>query len=529
MNVTTIEYKIKCMAYLSYSTLTDLAEYFHLSPVWGSEENIAQRHEGFHFAEKKKFDFSQIFDLPMDEQKCCSGCKHKCYVCIDKECCETVDCAKSPCESCGKVNAKCKYQQLREAILVFKNLLDICHADNNFEYFESENDYVFPQFPFCYNVELLWDRVNTSLEFCLDFLLKTGYLNEETMKDRLMDFRLILKRSKSKIAVIFGNELSDMFKELTINRPESIVVDDEEPINQDKEEAGPVDSYYYNLPNGKKVWLKNNVVLRKTFTLIEKVFNGALFKFESDKYKIIKSQHQVNSLGWQDLDENAHEVRFSQGNLLLTTSSWQANHNYDVRVLLSTGEDRYQSIEYYGCTAKEKCSDLNDDELRKNWKFDELKLLIKKKDILKLKDIFSANKQNVHGLDPSKCSLLHWTAQYSSHEAAILLLKNGCDPLLKNKDGATAYHQAANYNSVSVMKVLIASNYKGMNAQDVDMYTPLHYACLNNGFDMVRFLTDQKGINVDLRNKKGKKADEVYAKTRDDIKKLIMICRAKSA
>lgn len=29
-------------------------------------------------------------------------------------------------------------------------------------------------------------------------------------------------------------------------------------------EAGPVDSYYYNLPNGKKVWLKNNVVLRKT-------------------------------------------------------------------------------------------------------------------------------------------------------------------------------------------------------------------------------------------------------------------------
>ena len=60
----------------------------------------------------------------------------------------------------------------------------------------------------------------------------------------------------------------------------------------------------------------------------------------------------MDSLGWQDMEENAHEVRFSQGNLLLTTSSWQANHYYDVRVLLSIGEDKYQSVEYYGCTAK---------------------------------------------------------------------------------------------------------------------------------------------------------------------------------
>ena len=216
--VTTVEYKIKCMAFLSYSTLTDLAEYFHLSPMLGSNEDIGEARptDGFHFAEKRKFDFSAMFDLPMDDQKCCENCKHNCYLCGEVECKESVDCMKSPCQYCGKVSNKCRFQQLRSAVLVFKSLLDLCDSESNYTCFESENEYVFPQFPFCYTTDLLWDHVNTALEFCLDFLLKTGFLGEETLKDRLMDFRLLLKRPKYKIASIFGNEIIEMFPELSL-------------------------------------------------------------------------------------------------------------------------------------------------------------------------------------------------------------------------------------------------------------------------------------------------------------------------
>jgi len=226
--VTTVEYKIKCMAFLSYSTLADLAEYFHLSPMLGSNEDITEKRskDTFHFSEKRKFDFSAMFDLPMEEQKCCENCKHSCYLCREVECTETVDCMKSPCQYCGKVSNKCHYLRLRSAIIVFKSLLELCGSDNNYTCFENENDYVFPQFPFCYTVELMWDQANTALEFCLDFLLKTGFLLEETTKDRLMNFRLLLKRPKYKIATIFGNDIIEMFPELASEVPEASEIDD---------------------------------------------------------------------------------------------------------------------------------------------------------------------------------------------------------------------------------------------------------------------------------------------------------------
>ena len=150
------------------------------------------------------------------------------------------------------------------------------------------------------------------------------------------------------------------------------------------------------------------------------------------------------------------------------------------------------------------------------------------KDALHLEDIFNANKKLVFSLDGSKNGLLHWAAQYSSENTAKLLLQYGADPFAKNKEGATTFHQAANYNKVEIMKILVDHDCTGLNVQDFDLFTPLHYACLNNGYEMVKYLTDQEGINVDLKSKKGKKPDEVYIKTRDDIKKMIMICRAKS-
>jgi len=154
--------------------------------------------------------------------------------------------------------------------------------------------------------------------------------------------------------------------------------------------------------------------------------------------------------------------------------------------------------------------------------------LVKKKDVSKLKDIFSANRKIIFLVDGSKNTLLHWAAQYSVPEIVQDMLQRGVSALTRNKEGATPFHQAASYNNVDVMKILVGHEKKGLNEQDSDLYTPLHYACLSNCHDIVKFLTQQDGINVNLKSKKGKKADEVYAKTREDIKKLIMICRAKN-
>ena len=212
-----VEYKIKCMALLSYPTLDDLAEYFHLTPVLNTENNATDELKKFHFSEKKRYDFYALYDMPLDEQKCCKGCRHLCYVCNNHDCEQKVDCTKAPCEICGRVNNKCLYQQLKTSILIFKNLFDICH-NGNYLIFEQDKEFVFPQFPFCFTVELLWEYVNTAVECSLDFLMKTGFSPEETVKDRLMDFRLICKQSKQKLAVIFGDELSKMFPELQIEK-----------------------------------------------------------------------------------------------------------------------------------------------------------------------------------------------------------------------------------------------------------------------------------------------------------------------
>ena len=217
-----VEYKVKCMALLSYPTLNDLAEYFHLTPVLSIEDVVSDELKKFHFSEKKQYDFGALYNMPLDEQKCCVTCSHLCYVCNSHECVQKVDCTKAPCEKCGRVSNKCLYQKLKTSILIFRNLLDVCHS-GNFLIFEQDKEFVFPQFPFCFTVELLWECINTAVECSLDFLMKTGFLPEETFKDRLMDFRLIYKQSKQKLAVIFGDDLSEMFPEL---RFEKAITDD---------------------------------------------------------------------------------------------------------------------------------------------------------------------------------------------------------------------------------------------------------------------------------------------------------------
>lgn len=231
MVTTTVEYKIKCMSYLTYKTLNDLAEYFHLAPIGSSEENIGKRLEDFHFGEKTKFDFEAFLDIPFEEQKCCASCKHKCYVCNTGECVQVVDCVKAPCNNCGKVSNKCLFQQLTSAVCIFKNLFAVCHSED-FLNFEQNDEFVFPQFPFCYTVELLWEHVNTATEFALDFLLKTGFIIEEDTKDRLMELRLVLKLSKQKLAFVFGESVSDMFPNLLSDQEDNAVDDEKLPQSQ---------------------------------------------------------------------------------------------------------------------------------------------------------------------------------------------------------------------------------------------------------------------------------------------------------
>jgi len=95
-----------------------------------------------------------------------------------------------------------------------------------------------------------------------------------------------------------------------------------------------------------------NSFFRFRFTLDGKLFDGATFYFEIEHKNIVKVQHQVDGSGWVDIDKTSHNIQFSEGKLMLSTMTWQPYHFYDVRVLLSSGDDQFDSIEFYGCTVK---------------------------------------------------------------------------------------------------------------------------------------------------------------------------------
>ena len=94
-----------------------------------------------------------------------------------------------------------------------------------------------------------------------------------------------------------------------------------------------------------------------------------------------------------------------------------------------------------------------------------------------------------------------------------ILLKHGAKATVKAGDGWTPLHIAAITNSQPVVKCLLAKS--DVNTGDVYARTALHYACENQGHDVVQLLV-QVAADVTLKDKEGKSALHVASYYCDD-------------
>ena len=68
---------------------------------------------------------------------------------------------------------------------------------------------------------------------------------------------------------------------------------------------------------------------------------------------------------------------------------------------------------------------------------------------------------------------------YNNHEILESVISKGAEVEIKDKDGRTPLHYAAEFNSTECVKILI-DNKCDVNCVDVDDLTPLHLAAMRN-------------------------------------------------
>lgn len=95
---------------------------------------------------------------------------------------------------------------------------------------------------------------------------------------------------------------------------------------------------------------------------------------------------------------------------------------------------------------------------------------------------------------------IHYAAKASSVGAVRLLLAaDGIDPNLTCGTGNTALHLASEIGNLEIVKVLSVVKDALLNHGNDRNLTPLHLAADNNHVDVVRFLVNVPGIDVNAK------------------------------
>lgn len=100
---------------------------------------------------------------------------------------------------------------------------------------------------------------------------------------------------------------------------------------------------------------------------------------------------------------------------------------------------------------------------------------------------------------------MHWAVGFGAADIRDLLIQNGADLNIKDKDGTTALMLAITENQIESALVLLVQDSIDLNQQDKKGMTPLILAAANCHEDVLVELIN-KDVNIEIRDAEGKTA-----------------------
>eukprot|EP00656_Telonema_subtile_P011351 TRINITY_DN15596_c0_g1_i5.p1 TRINITY_DN15596_c0_g1~~TRINITY_DN15596_c0_g1_i5.p1 ORF type:complete len:321 (+),score=58.09 TRINITY_DN15596_c0_g1_i5:162-1124(+) len=132
--------------------------------------------------------------------------------------------------------------------------------------------------------------------------------------------------------------------------------------------------------------------------------------------------------------------------------------------------------------------------------------------------------QHVHARsEPERYTALHLAAiRHSTAEVALMLLKAGADPSVRDKGNYTPLHKAAIYNSIEVARLLIEANADPSARNSINQHreSPLHFAAIHSSMEVVSLLLDSKA-NPNPKDIGGKTPLDYASKSNSSVAMLI--------
>jgi len=122
--------------------------------------------------------------------------------------------------------------------------------------------------------------------------------------------------------------------------------------------------------------------------------------------------------------------------------------------------------------------------------------LEKVKDIVNRKNKDFINRQYKNCWD---CSALHYSGMSGNLETTRFLVEKGVDIDLRDREGKTPLHGAANFGALNVVKFLIENFDIDVDIRNKSNDTPLSLAAREGNFSVVKYLIS-KGANVNVEN-----------------------------
>ena len=146
---------------------------------------------------------------------CCVRCEHECLSCVKTDGgqplvhVDTVNCYKKKCSYCGE---GCMEQAYIQHLVLIQQLVDVNKKVKESDVYQSfQENQPFEELVEFKKWEQLWKGVHKAVTSFCDFLVRQSYISQETWKDRDMDIRIVLKKSKCELNFLFLDDWFNLY------------------------------------------------------------------------------------------------------------------------------------------------------------------------------------------------------------------------------------------------------------------------------------------------------------------------------